>query len=170
VKPPLAFIVPTMPPHRTAQQKGVMVRNGRPLFFKKAAQAREERNTVALVLDALPEGFQPFEGPLAVRLRMVWPYRRTERRRVVAAGAEVPHDVRPDLDNLAKGILDALTVARVWRDDGQIARLVLEKAWGPLAYWGVEVREMGGEVRASPSPAGAGAVQMAFALGEEVAG
>ena len=33
---------------------------------------------------------------------------------------------RPDLDNLAKPVLDALQQARVYRDDGQIARLELE--------------------------------------------
>lgn len=154
-----------MPPHRTAQAgRGVFVRNGRPVFFKKAAVAREERNVVALVLSRLPEGWAPFEGPVAVRLRLVWPYRQTERRRVVVAGVEVPHDVRPDLDNLAKGILDAMTTAQVWRDDGQIARLVLEKAWGPSAYWSVAVEELAGTEQASPASAGAGAVQMALAL------
>lgn len=159
---PLAFVIPAMPPHRTAQAgRGVFVRNGRVHFFKKSAQAREERNVVALVLEALPDGFRPFEGALEVRLRLVWPYRRTEKRRVVASGVEVWHDVRPDLDNLSKGILDALTTARVWKDDGQVARLVLEKRWGPAAYWGCEVRELPGE-------AGNGNAQMA--LGLEVAG
>ena len=140
--PSLCLRFSSPPPRHTAQQKGCMVRNGRPHFFKKASVAREERAALALVRNSLPEGFKPFGGPVAVRLRLCWPYRRTERKRVVASGREVWHAVRPDLDNLAKGILDTLTAARVWGDDGQIARLVLEKSWGPSAYWSVEVASL----------------------------
>ena len=162
----LSFRIPSMPPHRTAQQKGCMVRDGRPFFFTKAAQRREERTVVGLVLDNLPEGFKPFEGPVSVALHFCWPYRQTEKRRVVAAGAEVPHDRRPDVDNVCKGVLDCVTTAALWRDDAQIARLVVSKSWGPSPYWSVEVEEMAGTKQAAPSPAGAGASQMAFALGE----
>ena len=139
---PMYLRFPSMPPRHTAQQKGCMVRNGRPHFFKKASVVRSERNTLSLVRDSLPEGFKPFGGPVAVRVRLCWPYRRTERKRVVESGREVWNAVRPDLDNLAKGILDILTRALVWRDDGQVARLVLEKVWGPSGYWSVEVESL----------------------------
>lgn len=139
---PMYLRFPSMPPRHTAQQKGFMVRNGRPHFFKKASVVRSERNTLSLVRDSLPEGFKPFGGPVAVRVRLCWPYRRTERKRVVESGREVWNAVRPDLDNLAKGILDILTRALVWRDDGQVARLVLEKVWGPSGYWSVEVESL----------------------------
>lgn len=39
-----------------------------------------------------------------------------------------PPDLRKrDLDNIPKGLLDALTQARVWSDDSQIDRLTIER-------------------------------------------
>ena len=34
---------------------------------------------------------------------------------------------KPDVDNLAKTVLDALTTAHLWEDDAQVVRLVAEK-------------------------------------------
>lgn len=38
----------------------------------------------------------------------------------------VPHEKKPDLDNLAKSVLDALN-GIVWRDDAQVASLSMSK-------------------------------------------
>lgn len=37
---------------------------------------------------------------------------------------------RPDIDNLSKAVLDAMTGAGVWNDDAQVVRLVAEKRYG----------------------------------------
>ena len=149
--PALAFRVNAVPPTRTAQQKGAYVCNGHIRFFTKPGVAAEKENTVALVLGKLPQGWQPLEGPLEFRLHLVWPYRKGEPKKNTRDGAELPISTRPDLDNIAKGIIDALTVAGVWRDDSQIARMVLEKAWGPAPYWEVRVSRLG-PTPAAPSP------------------
>ncbi len=39
------------------------------------------------------------------------------------------HHGKPDLDNLAKAVLDALSILRVWEDDRQVIELVLAKRW-----------------------------------------
>lgn len=44
-----------------------------------------------------------------------------------------PRDPRGDLDNKAKIVLDALTQAGVWKDDGQVAQLVLRRHDAPKA-------------------------------------
>lgn len=75
-------------------------------------------------VDAKPEGFQPFAGPLTVVLAFAlhkpkvaergprqWPIKKN-------AG---------DVDKLTRSVLDALTDAGVWGDDGQVVRLVVEK-------------------------------------------
>lgn len=129
----------TLPTERTAQQKGAFVRGGRVHFFTKAHVRREHDNMVALVAARLPHDWEPFSGPVAVRIHLCYPFRRSERKRVVADGMEIPHDRRPDLDNLCKGLIDALTTAQVWKDDGQIASLDASKWWGPKGYWEVEV-------------------------------
>jgi Holliday junction resolvase RusA-like endonuclease len=39
------------------------------------------------------------------------------------------HDSKPDADNLAKAVLDALTNIRAWLDDDQVCELVIRKYW-----------------------------------------
>lgn len=36
---------------------------------------------------------------------------------------------KPDADNLAKAVLDALTVLNIWQDDSQVVILEITKAW-----------------------------------------
>jgi Holliday junction resolvase RusA-like endonuclease len=55
------------------------------------------------------------DGELHVELHVTFPDRR-----------------RRDLDNAAKAVLDALN-GIVWRDDSQIARLLVERAYDPAA-------------------------------------
>ena len=38
---------------------------------------------------------------------------------------------RPDVDNLAKAVLDALTALNVWGDDSQVVILEVTKVWAP---------------------------------------
>lgn len=41
------------------------------------------------------------------------------------------HTQRPDLDNLAKAVMDALTDVGVWEDDDQVFDLRVTKGWEP---------------------------------------
>lgn len=49
--------------------------------------------------------------------------------RRLRADAPEWHDVYPDGDKLARAVLDAMTKARVWKDDGQAAVHRVEKRW-----------------------------------------
>lgn len=40
------------------------------------------------------------------------------------------HTAKPDADNAAKAVLDALTALSVWRDDAQVACLTIDKRYG----------------------------------------
>lgn len=131
----LIIRIDAIPPRATAQQKGVFVAGGRPRFYKKARQEREEQNTVALLVAAKPKNFTPFTGPICVFLDLVWPYRKSEKKSVVRAGLLIPMDVRPDVDNLAKMMLDAASAAGLWRDDSQITTLMIRKSWGEYPHW-----------------------------------
>ena len=49
------------------------------------------------------------------------------------------HTQKPDADNLAKAVLDELTNRGLWKDDTQVASLVVTKRWGQLPGCAVEV-------------------------------
>ena len=70
-----------------------------------------------------------FTGPIEVSIAFALPRRKSE---IAAAGGLRPsarehHVTRPDVDNLAKGVLDAMTAAGLINDDRQVVRLVVEK-------------------------------------------
>ena len=65
---------------------------------------------------------EPLRGPLSVHLTFLMP--RPKSRKV-----DVWHTTKPDADNLAKAVLDALGDAGIWCDDAQVVRLVAKKLY-----------------------------------------
>lgn len=56
----------------------------------------------------------------------------------------IGHVVKPDLDNLAKQLKDAMTRMRFWEDDRQIVRLVCEKRYSETPCWEISARRICG--------------------------
>jgi Holliday junction resolvase RusA-like endonuclease len=73
----------------------------------------------------------PFEGPIrcALEFMMRRPKCHYDAKGCVRANAPKYRDSKPDVDNLAKAVLDALTRIGFWRDDAQIAELWLTKRY-----------------------------------------
>lgn len=65
----------------------------------------------------------PFTGPLMVKLRFHLPRPKSVPK------TKIYPDVRPDLDNYEKAVLDAFTQAVIWEDDGQICDLQSQKIY-----------------------------------------
>ena len=88
--------------------------------WKAAIRAAAHRHTPASALD----------GPLAIVLRFYFkrPRRLWGDEHSIEA---IPYTAKPDLDNLEKPVLDALTAAQWWRDDAQIVRLQSSKHYAP---------------------------------------
>ena len=87
----------------------------------------------------------PSRGPLAGRhlisakgreyrsevISRIAPLNYSARGRLaVVITCHAPDKRRRDLDNLVKGLNDALTHAGVWEDDSQVKRMLVE--WGPV--------------------------------------
>ena len=64
--------------------------------------------------------FVPFSGPVALTAVFMFPLIKKPAHKLWKA-------TRPDVDNLIKTIMDALTEAKWWGDDGIVVRLVGEK-------------------------------------------
>jgi Holliday junction resolvase RusA-like endonuclease len=83
---------------------------------------RELKAWRALIQQAASDVMVPLEGSVHVTALFVVPRKPSVRR-------DEPH-VRPDLDKYARALLDGLTGA-AFADDGQVTRLIAEKAYGP---------------------------------------
>ena len=67
----------------------------------------------------------------------------TSRGELSAEGRRHPHPERqkPDADNALKLVMDALNT-RAWRDDVQVVRAVVSRAWATRAATRVEAHEV----------------------------
>lgn len=77
----------------------------------------------------------PLDGPLRVQLvfsirRPRSHYRTGKNNWLLKPGAPAWPAARPDIDKLARAVLDGLTMGGAWKDDGQVAWLATVKQWG----------------------------------------
>lgn len=94
------------------------------------------RRTVATVVAS--KARRPFEGPVHVAALFYLPAPKRGRTTLPAT--------RPDLDKLARALLDGLTAGGVIRDDGQVVDLAVGKRWAtkePGCF--VRVQEIAGD-------------------------
>ena len=113
---------------------GDCVPKGRPRFTKRghAYTPKATRDYASKVRrEVLAEGAKPQEGALKVSITFTRAYLKswTKKQRRQAEAGELHPTTRPDLDNYAKNILDALNGV-CWNDDAQIVELVLTKRYG----------------------------------------
>lgn len=131
-----------IPPTRTAQQKGAFSYIGRDgkahtRFYRKAEVQEAEAFLAGLLKPYKPE--QPIEEPVALGVVFCFPYRASEKKSITRRALTVPHTVRPDLDNLEKGLLDTLTRLGFWRDDNLVWSKVTHKLRGPKPFLKIKI-------------------------------
>ncbi len=89
-----------------------------------------EEGAAMLIRAALPFSV-PISGPVVVVIDAIHsrPKSRPSAidRELWTPGGRVPKPTRADVDNIAKAVLDALTKARAWQDDGQVWSLTARK-------------------------------------------
>lgn len=76
----------------------------------------------------------PITVPIQVGITLYFPrpkshFRTGKNAHLRRDDAPVFHTAKPDADNAAKAILDALTIAELWKDDAQVCRLSVIKLY-----------------------------------------
>lgn len=87
-----------------------------------------------VMMEAAPLAGREIQGPVSLEIyyRMAKPKSRKPSDEWVTT--------KPDLDNLEKAVMDAITAMRVWRDDSQVARKYSEKLYqAPSGFCGAEI-------------------------------
>lgn len=75
------------------------------------------------------------EGPL--RLECVFTFQAPKRR-----GLNQWRQAKPDIDNLTKAVMDALTDAGLWEDDSQVVCIHAAKVQGEIAFATIKVTSL----------------------------
>ena len=87
-----------------------------------------QRQVQAAARSHLPEAV--WGGP--VRLTLSVYFERPQRLlRRVSPTRSVPHTGKPDIDNVVKAVMDALTKCELWNDDAQVCQLEIRKQYVP---------------------------------------
>lgn len=75
--------------------------------------------------------WRDYHGPVSVTVAAIMARPQAHfLRGKLRPGAPKRHAQKPDIDNIAKAVLDALTKARVWHDDAQVDWLLVRRMWG----------------------------------------
>ena len=110
-----------------------------PLVYTDSKTAAYEIAVKMITKTQLPRGFKPFDGAIKVSISI-------EIARPKSVTREYP-TVKPDLDNYAKALLDALN-GLVWLDDAQICSLEVTKSYNIDSLITIEIQ---GDLNAIPS-------------------
>ena len=102
---------------------------------------QDEEDFLTLAMANRPQ--RPIEAPISVSLTFYLPAPKSlpKRLREPLEQEILPCGKRPDIDNLAKLVLDALDGV-YWRDDGQICHLTLRKVYSARPRTEVEIAEI----------------------------
>jgi Holliday junction resolvase RusA-like endonuclease len=134
----IEFFHPCNPPKATAQQRRHS-RSGH--TYLPAGAAKASATLQAIFEQKRPE--TPICGPLELHLYWTWQHPKKSNGGPNPAKFEpLPKTTRPDLDNLAKLALDAMTRAGYWHDDSQVVRLVTEKWYSDMPGIAVRVEQI----------------------------
>jgi Holliday junction resolvase RusA-like endonuclease len=74
--------------------------------------------------------WRDYHGPVSVTIAAIMARPKDHfLRGKLRDGAPKRHAQKPDIDNIEKAVLDALTKARVWRDDCQVDWVLVRRRW-----------------------------------------
>lgn len=95
------------------------------LSEETGAKGREWRALIATGAKRAMRDAMPFDGPIAVALTFYFARPTSQKLPIPYVFTHGRHDI----DKLARMVLDAMTDAAVWRDDGQVSVLAAEKRY-----------------------------------------
>ncbi len=127
-----SFFLAMEPPTKTFQAKMLgRKRNGKPVIFDSPDVKLIRDRFAGLLYEHRPK--EPMSG--AIKLTVKWLY--------PIVGSHINGEYktsRPDIDNIMKLLMDAMTTVGFWKDDAQVVALQVEKFWADIPGIYIHVR------------------------------
>jgi Holliday junction resolvase RusA-like endonuclease len=123
----IEFTVPAVPIAQPRQRHRVLQVAGRTIaqnYTPAKAPVNDFKATVRFAASAAYSG-PPLTGPIDISIEFVLP----RPKRLIWKTRQMPresHTSKPDIENLVKSVLDALT-GTIWSDDAQVCHLLAAK-------------------------------------------
>ena len=127
------------------------VAKGRPRYAKRGnfvqtytpTKTRKYEDLISEYAAQAMGSSEPLETPLWVNLMFAMPIPKSTPKKLLEGylNGSIHHTKKPDVDNLAKAILDAMNNV-VYLDDSQIVRLTMSKKYSKLGCIEVTVQEV----------------------------
>lgn len=122
----------------------VRMRNGQTRAYNSEKSVVYKRIVKAAALSEMnKQRLTMTDRPLAMRLTFVFtpPKSYTKKKIEAVKSGELRYTKKPDLDNLAKAILDACNNT-VYKDDSQIITLSINKEYGHTDHVAVKITQL----------------------------
>lgn len=132
----IKFFMPMIPPTTTHQQKQVTVRNGRPIFYEPNDLKAARSKLMGHLGKHAPK--EKMEGP--VRLIVKWLFPIPKSRKDIQNGQY--KDTSPDNGNANKLLEDCMEDLGFYKNDAQIASLIVEHFWADTPGIYIELIEL----------------------------
>lgn len=117
--------------------------NGRARVYDAGTAEGWKSSIAAAALAHRPA--QPIDEPLRLMIRYYLPRPKGHFGKKGLRGSAPAHPCgKPDLDNLDKAVLDALTEIGMWRDDSLVCRKESEKSYGTRAGAEIQIHPLAG--------------------------
>ena len=115
------------------------VQSGHACAYPSPKQQKLEKAILEQLMDQMPA--QQIDGCIKVDLTALFPIPKAvakKDRPLLDGKLKV---TKPDIDNVAKLILDVFTKAGLWKDDNRVAVLNVQKRWidDPVGGWSVRI-------------------------------
>jgi Holliday junction resolvase RusA-like endonuclease len=142
------LFVPGVPRPQGSKQAFRNQHSGRIAVVESSKHVKTWRDDIrGALLDRLPSA-APFTYPVTVCLGFVMPrpkfHYRTGRNAHLLRDTAPPHPIgKPDVDKLARAVLDAIGSAGVWVDDSQVVELHAAKGYGRTTGVLIEIQDKG---------------------------
>ena len=138
--PVIEFFISAIP--RAQARARHAVRAGRAFAYKAASQVADERTLEAMLYKFKPPN--PLAGAISLSIGAVMPIAASKSKKFKTLASEglVFPVGKPDLDNVAKNILDCLVRLRFIEDDRFVVALKITKQFGGIPGYHILIEEL----------------------------